>query len=258
MNLLELSNQINCSPNELEEKLLEKDIRVFSQTFPLSDEIITMLTEEFKQATDAAAQKIQEEKKQKLQAKDILAEEMLNVMYQNTQYDLLEKCLKERYHVIIDTSSILRRPHAFERFFKECRPLLEKYDSKLLVPYAVVAELGNMICSKSKDDVTLKRAETGVELIKKEVKNGTIEVIGERDDVWKKKNGENGYFADAGFLVLMLQWRNNSESALLITQDHQMALDVMKITSVPSVKSDAVIMVKKLDHLGKLVDALEE
>jgi hypothetical protein len=114
-----------------------------------------------------------------------------------------------------------------------------------------------MICNKTKDADTLKRAEFGIETIKKEAKDGYIEIWGSRNDVWKKKNGNTGYFADPDFTVQILTWRNNGEDILLITQDYKMTLSALKFKDIPCVESDANIIVRKLNHLGFLVNALK-
>ena len=251
MNLIEIAKKYNRETTEIESLLKKKGILVFSPEFPLSAETEKIIDVALAPPIETPA------KEKNVGTVDPQAELMLTELFGKKETELLEECIKKQFHIVIDTCSILRKARAFEHFFKRCRPLLVKYNQKLLIPYSVVAELGNMIVNHTVDIATLERAKYGYDIITSEGKQGLIEVLGSRENVWKKKNGQNGYFADSDFTVQILSWRNNGENVLLITQDYKMTLSVMKLRDIPCVESDSEIIVRKLNHLGFLIDAMK-
>ena len=121
--------------------------------------------------------------------------------------------------------------------------------------YKVAHQIGEAL--KDKDELTIKRAQFGIDLIKDEIKEGNVEIIGDRENKWENPKGGDDYFADADFTVQILKWRNQGESVLLITQDYTMSKDIIKISDLSSVQSKAEVLVRKLNALGQLVDALD-
>lgn len=251
MNLIEIAKKYTREISEIEALLKKKGILVFSPEFPLSAETENIIDVALASSIETTA------KEENIGSIDPQAELMLSELFGEKETELLEECIKKQYHIVIDTCSILRKAHAFKYFYERCRPLLVKYNQKLLIPYSVVAELGNMIVNKTVDTSTLERAKYGYDTITSEGKQGLIEVLGSRENVWKKKNGQNGYFADSDFTVQILSWRNNGENVLLITQDYKMTVSVMKLRDIPCVESDSEIIVRKLNHLGLLIDAMK-
>lgn len=240
MNIAEFAGLTGRTEEELKQILLdEKGVRVFSSHFPLSE----TLEEFLRQHIDT-------------QQQESALEEMREELFANSSRNLLERCIKNSYHVVADTSSIMCRNDAFRKFYRECRPLLEQYGRKLEIPYSVMAELGKNSMSSSKDAEAVSRAKKGIELLMSEREHGIISILGDRNDTWTNKQGKKTYFADAGLIVQVLAWRNNGESVLFITQDRAMSLDVMKITDVQSVQSSAEILVRKLDAYGSLTEIL--
>lgn len=219
--------------------LTKKGVRVFNSHFPLSE----TLEEFLKQYVDSLKQ-------------ESALVEIREELFAKSSKNLLERCVKNAYHIVVDTSSIMCRNDAFRKFYRECRPLLEQYGRKLEIPYPVMAELGKNSMSSSKDEDAVSRAKKGLELLMDEREHGIIFVLGDRSDTWMNKRGKETYFADAGLTVQILAWRNNSESVLFITQDRAMSLDIMKITDVQSVKSSVEILVRKLDAYGSLTEIL--
>ena len=252
LNLIEIAKKYNREVADIESILKKKGVLVFSQNFPLSPETERIIDTALVQSVEMPPIK-----DEAISTVDPQAELMLTELFGKKETEVLENCIKKKYHIVIDTCSILRKPHAFKHFYRRCRPLLIKYNQKLLIPYSVVAELGNMIVNKTVDNSTLERAKYGYNTITSEGKQGLIEVLGSRENVWKKKNGQNGYFADSDFTVQILSWRNNGENVLLITQDYKMTLSVMKLKDIPCVESDSEIIVRKLNHLGFLIDAMK-
>lgn len=240
MDIAEFAGLIGRDEEELKQILLEKkSVRVFSSHFPLS----ATLEECLKQYIDVPQQ-------------NTALKEMREELFADSSRNLLERCIKNEYHILVDTSSIMCRNDAFRKFYKECRPILEQYGRRLEIPYPVMAELGQNSLSRSKDSEAVSRAEKGLELLMEERERGMISIFGDRSDTWTNKRGQKIYFADAGLIVQILAWRNNGESVLFITQDRAMSLDVMKITDVQSVQSSAEILVRKLDGYGSLTEIL--
>ena len=240
MNIAEFAGLTGRDEEELKRILFEKKgVKVFSSHFPLS----ATLEEFLKRYIDVPKQE------------PALAE-IREELFASSSRNLLERCVKNAYHILVDTSSIMCRNDAFKKFYRECRPILEQYGRKMEVPYPVMAELGRNSLSASKDADAVYRAEKGLELLMSERERGMISVLGDRKDTWTNKRGQKIYFADAGLIVQILAWRNNGESVLFITQDRAMSLDVMKITDVQSVQSSAEILVRKLDGYGSLTEIL--
>lgn len=270
MNLLQISKKYERDLKEIENYLkTEKGIRIFDASFPISDTIIDAIEERYGKISnyDVQCDDSEHDYEEGTESEQILAylntvqnsdvRDIFQTLFSNPSIDLLDSCLEKGYHVVIDTSSILRKKDAFRRFYKDCKLLLLKYGKRLEVPYSVIAELGRILVLKDKDELTIKRAQFGIDLIKDEIKEGNVEIIGDRENKWENPKGGDGYFADADFTVQILKWRNQGESVLLITQDYTMSKDIIKISDLSSVQSKAEVLVRKLNALGQLVDALD-
>lgn len=259
MNLQEFASENNLSIVEVETFLRGKGKILFSRTFPLSDDVILLLNSEYaSRLSGADSLKNGVSVHRSVEEKNAhTLNQMINIDEIETLFGkTLQSYISEGYHLIIDTCSILRKPHAFEWFYKRCKPLLVEYNRVLEIPYSVYAELATFTNNRKTDYNLLKRAEYGMELIKTEIQEGCITIIGSREDTTTNREGEKRFFADDFFTRQILAWRNNNESVLLITQDYDLTVSALKLQEIPCVNSNAEIVVRKLDQRGRLVNTV--
>ena len=149
----------------------------------------------------------------------------------------LESYVKD-YKIFIDTCSLLRPE--IETFWGNIVPYLHRYSKKVIITTKVLEELkkhsGNM------SDANLASA------AKKQLDNlhslysaGFVEFRGENTD----------NFADNVFIVVFTKFRMQ-HNLLLITQDNNLAGDIMQLNGSRSVKSSRVVEAKRINKYGFL------
>lgn len=254
MNLLQLSQQLECTPDKLK-KIFEKNgTRLFSDTFPISDELVSKLmnSKEFKNNVHTEKAKMTSESNVSNTTQD---EEILHTLFGNQGNDFFEKCLKKHYHIIVDTCSIIEELDGFRKFYERYRPLMKKYNEKLIITFSVSVELGNIRDGKgNKPKSVRERAGKMFRFIGNEVKSGNIIVIGDRGQKWPNKQGKEDYFGDPDIIFQLQKWYTKGESSLLISQDGKVNSGVSYIHKVLAcVKTNAVIEVRTLNKKGELL-----
>ncbi len=141
--------------------------------------------------------------------------------------------------VFMDTCSIV---DAEISFWEHIKPFLKKYDKKVIIPYRCCEEL----IKKSQDTQNTELAKTAAErcfLLKDLETNGFIEIRGEKTD----------NFADNVFLSVFTKFRL-THVLLLITQDNDLAHDIINLNNIESQKSSHIIKVRRINkynYLGK-------
>ncbi|MBQ3674630.1 MAG: hypothetical protein IJT33_08335 [Campylobacter sp.] len=55
--------------------------------------------------------------------------------------DTLDALLKENFKILIDTCSMLKEDGRFEKFWEMTKPILQKYNSYIIIPNSVCMEL---------------------------------------------------------------------------------------------------------------------
>lgn len=150
--------------------------------------------------------------------------------------DKLKKYV-EKYKIFVDTCSLLE-PQA-EIFWENIVPLLQTYQKHVIVPQKCIEEL-----EKHKADLTnlnrSKASQRSLENIKRLVAAKYVQIRGEASD----------NFPDNVFLTVFTQFRVK-ESLLLITQDNDLAQDVLKLNETKSVRGNPVA-VQKINKYGFL------
>lgn len=163
--------------------------------------------------------------------------------------DHLERYFQDGYKVIIDTSSLLE-PEC-DQFWHHVEPLLAKYNSRVYIPIVCVAELQKhasstnpSLAAQAKPHLAVQAKHTMQRLGKLQQK-GYIDIVGNPQEA----------FADASIVgnIMMLHTRYDM---LLITQDRNLANDVMNIANSKSVNGKS-INVKKINSLGFLSNMLQ-
>lgn len=143
------------------------------------------------------------------------------------------------HKIFIDTCSILWE--SADVFWDSILPYLKKYNNKIIVPYRVFEELQKH-ANNSKDTTLSEKSRLGIKELEKFIKEDLVELRGEKTD----------NFADNVFQVVFTKFRL-THRLLLITQDNDLARDILALNHIKSVKANQVY-VKRIDKYGELSD----
>lgn len=150
--------------------------------------------------------------------------------------DSMETYVKE-YKIFIDTCSLLY--FAADKFWMNIIPMLNKHSCKIIVPLRSIDELEKLSKNAAKPDLA-KSANDCKKKLKQLMSAGYIEVRGEETD----------NFADNVFQVVFTKFRM-THNLLLITQDNDLAKDILNLNESKSVKANEV-HVKRINKYGYL------
>lgn len=152
--------------------------------------------------------------------------------------DALEEYVKN-WVIFVDTCSILH--DSANKFWNNIIPFLRYYNKKVIVTLRVCDELEKH--SKNVSDIQLANSANEAKKIVKQLEQaGFIEIRGEQND----------NFADNVFQVVFTKFRM-SHKLLLITQDNNLAQDILLLNDSKSVKANPV-NVKRINKYGFLSD----
>ena len=150
----------------------------------------------------------------------------------------LERCVKEGYKIFIDTCSLLT--DSADSFWNNIIPFLYQYDTKIIVQLRCYEELQKHY-ENIKEPELVKKTLTCLRTFKRLYDAGYIEIRGEDTD----------NFADNVFLTVFAKFRINNK-LMLITQDRDLAGDILSLNGSRSVKSSNTIIVKRINKYGFL------
>ena len=143
------------------------------------------------------------------------------------------------FKIFIDTCSLLHS--AADKFWLNIIPLLHIYNTKIIVTLSSLEELEKH--SKNVDKCELaKVANNCITIVNQLINAGYIEVRGESTDD----------FADNVFQVVFTKFRM-THNLLLVTQDNNLAQDILNLNNNRSVKANPV-RVKRINQYGYLSD----
>lgn len=173
---------------------------------------------------------------------------------------LIRRCIDRHFVILIDTCSLLNCN--FFLFFEKVRPVLRELGGRILIPQVVMYELER----KESDKYDLRLAETASSVhsyLEEQIGNGFIAVVldGEdpENDFVKDEKGCDIAFADILWVEKMIFYRRKRKNVLMITQDHDLTLDLLQQNKLESSRSNAaVIVVKKIGKNGMLIDNAED
>ena len=154
-------------------------------------------------------------------------------MREKRAYDFLEECVKNN-KVFIDTCSLLHEKAS--EFFVHIFPILEKYNTKMIVPYRCIEEIEK----KSKETKTAKSAMVAKKMLAMLQQVNLLDIKGEKND----------NFADNVFLVQFTKFRM-SYNLLLITQDRDLGKDILSLNKSSAVRGKTV-KVARINKYGFL------
>lgn len=160
----------------------------------------------------------------------------INPEKQEQAKKVLEGYCKD-WKIFIDTCSLLH--FSSDDFWMNIIPLLHQYQNKIFIPLRSVEEIEKH--SKNKDNAELaQKAKSCLKQLKQLVEAGYVEIRGEQTD----------NFADNVFQVVFTKFRMNHK-LLLITQDNDLAKDILALNDNRSVKANEV-KVNRINKYGFL------
>lgn len=148
----------------------------------------------------------------------------------------LEYCFTN-YKVFIDTCSLLH--FAADKFWINAVPLINKTGNKIIIPLRVIDELKKH-SQNHKNSKLADKATMAIDNINRLMKADLVEIRGESTD----------NFTDNVFQVVFTKFRM-SYKLLLITQDFNLATDILNLNKIKSVKANQVY-VKRINQYGFL------
>lgn len=154
--------------------------------------------------------------------------------------------LVKYYKIFIDTCSLLSI--RANKFWEHITPILKAQNASVIVPYRVYEEVEKYadnleLCKKKVPNdpnfnLTAKKAKKKILSL---YEQGLVKIFGDKTD----------NFADNVFQTVFTKFRMKY-NLLLITQDKDLASDIMKISESKSVMANNKILVRKINNYGYL------
>ena len=143
----------------------------------------------------------------------------------------------KNWKIFMDTCSILH--FAADKFWMNILPLLHQYKNKIIIPLRSIEELQKHKANNGKPELA-ENAKNCLIVLNKLFNAGFVEIRGEQSD----------NFADNVFQVVFTKFRM-THKLLLITQDNDLAKDIIALNSNKSVRANPV-HVKRINQYGFL------
>lgn len=160
----------------------------------------------------------------------------INQEKQEQQKKILEKYCKD-WKIFIDTCSLLHS--SSDDFWMNIIPLLHQYQNSIFIPSRCVEEIKKHSKNKNNTELAQNAKECLIKL-KGLVEAGYVEIRGEPTD----------NFTDNVFQVVFTKFRMKYK-LLLITQDNNLAKDILNLNNSRSVKANEV-KVNRINKYGLL------
>lgn len=160
----------------------------------------------------------------------------INQEKQEQQKKILEKYCKD-WKIFIDTCSLLHS--SSDDFWMNIIPLLHQYQNSIFIPSRCVEEIKKHSKNKNNTELAQNAKECLIKL-KGLVEAGYVEIRGESTD----------NFTDNVFQVVFTKFRMKYK-LLLITQDNNLAKDILNLNNSRSVKANEV-KVNRINKYGLL------
>lgn len=155
---------------------------------------------------------------------------------QKQSRNMVEEYCKDR-KIFIDTCSLLH--NTSERFWYNIIPFLRAHNNKVIIPFRCIEEIEKHSLNTEKIELA-KKARSCIKILNELNKEGYIDIRGEKTD----------NFADNVFQVVFTKFRMNCK-LLLITQDNDLAKDILALNDNKSVKANE-IKVNRINKYGFL------
>ncbi len=141
----------------------------------------------------------------------------------------------KEHKIFMDTCSLLH--FASGLFWENIIPLLEQYQNKIIIPHRCIEELKKH-SQNEEDEELATNAKACIGRLSKLVDEGYVEIRGEA--------GDN--FADNVFQVVFTKFRMKYK-LMLITQDNDLAKDILALNEIKSVKAN-LVTVQRINKYG--------
>ena len=148
----------------------------------------------------------------------------------------LETYVKD-WNIFIDTCSLMHQ--GADLFWQRIIPYLHLYQKKVYMPYNCLKEV-KKLCAKTEEPAVSNRANRVFNTLKTLYKGGCCAFLGDKQDP----------FPDQYFQTIFMKYRTNA-NMLLITQDNNLAKDIMRLNEIKSVNGKEV-QAKRFDYIGHL------
>lgn len=145
----------------------------------------------------------------------------------------------KNWKIFMDTCSILH--FAADRFWMNIKDLLSRYQNKIIIPLRSIEELQKLGANIDKPELA-KNAKKCLKVLEWLKNEGFVEIRGEQND----------NFTDNVIQVVFTKFRM-THKLLLITQDNDLAKDIIALNDNKSVKANPV-HVKRINQYGFLTD----
>lgn len=154
--------------------------------------------------------------------------------------NVLDRYVKD-WKIFMDTCSILH--FAVDKFWMNIIPLLRQYQNKVIVPLRSIEELQKHEANTGNHELA-ERAKNCLKVLHRLINGGFVEIRGEQSD----------NFADNVFQVVFTKFRM-THKLLLITQDKDLAKDIIALNDSKSVRANRV-QVKRINQYGFLSNVI--
>lgn len=141
------------------------------------------------------------------------------------------------WKIFMDTCSILH--FAADKFWMNILPFLRQYQNRVIIPLRSIEELQKHEANTGNSELA-ENAKNCLNLLNKLINAGFVEIRGEQSD----------NFADNVFQVVFTKFRM-THKLLLITQDNDLAKDILLLNGNKSVRANPV-HVKRINQYGFL------
>jgi len=158
---------------------------------------------------------------------------------------LLDNVVKN-YKIFIDTCSLL--DIYADKFWQNILPLLQRERKSIIIPYRVYEEVDKYA---SDPQLCVQKKPSGQDLNSRALKAKKAIVTLQNAGIVEIFGNKNDNFADNVFQTVFTQFRLKY-NLLLITQDNDLAIDILNISKSKSVNSKNQILVKKINKYGYL------
>lgn len=145
----------------------------------------------------------------------------------------------KNWKIFMDTCSILH--FAADKFWMNIMDLLSRYQNKIIIPLRSIEELQKLGANIDKPELA-KNAKKCLKVLEWLKNEGFVEIRGEQND----------NFTDNVIQVVFTKFRM-THKLLLITQDNDLAKDIIALNDNKSVKANPV-HVKRINQYGFLTD----
>ena len=165
----------------------------------------------------------------------------------------IRRCTRKKYLFLVDTCSIMhnqRKTYLFPEFIKKVKPVLTETHMQIIVPFVVYKEVEWLSKYSNNPDKKIPASHM-LPILEQllEQESDILTMVGDRNDWARDKDRP---FADPFFHTQITRFREQKRNTLLITQDNNLTADILSENNKLSIRSKAVIEVRRIGRNGDL------